>query len=97
MGLGALAIAGDRPAAQELLARLTAERRHVYVSPYDLATVYAGLGDDERAIQLLQQAYADRSAQIIHVGWDPRFAKLHKDPRFVRLLRDLKLTEWISG
>jgi len=93
----ALAIAGERAAAQQLLARLTAARAHAYVSPYDLAAVYAGLGDDERAMQLLQQAFADRSAQIIHVGWDPRFAKLHRDPRFVQLLRDLKLTEWIAG
>ena len=93
----ALAMAGDRAAAEQLLSRLYDARHRTYVSPYDLAAIYAGLSNEERAMQLLQQAFADRSAQIIHVGWDPRFAKLHKDPRFVQLLRDLKLTEWLPS
>jgi len=93
----ALAASGDRAAAEQLLLRLNRDRRSQYVSPYDLAAVYAGLGEDERAIQLLQEAYADRAAQIIHVGWDPRFRQLHRDARFIQLLRDLGLTQWVAA
>jgi len=87
----ALAASGDRGAATELLSRLTAERAHRYVSAYDLAAVYAGLGDREQAVTLLTQAVSEGSAQIIHLAWDPRFALLRQDRRFVAIERRLGL------
>ncbi|MFN2570233.1 MAG: BTAD domain-containing putative transcriptional regulator [Gemmatimonadales bacterium] len=90
----ALAVAGDSGAAAQLLERLTTEQRRRYISPYDLAVVNAGLGNKDRALTLLEQAYADRSAQVIHVGWDPRFDGLRGDARFGRLLRAMGLEDW---
>ncbi|HXF96582.1 MAG TPA: tetratricopeptide repeat protein [Gemmatimonadales bacterium] len=89
----ALAASGDRAAATELLDRLTAERRtgRRYISPYDLAAVYAGLGDREQAFSLLNQAASEGAAQIIHLRWDPRLHALRDDPRFRALRRGLGL------
>ena len=45
-GLGhAYALAGRRAEAQQILKELAGQAGHHYVSPYDLALVYAGLGD----------------------------------------------------
>src|SRR5579863_3795269 len=39
--------------------RLLAERsRHIYVSPYETALVFAGLGQNDQALEYLKRAYA---------------------------------------
>lgn len=64
---------------QELLSRKT------YVPPYNLATVYMGLGQKEQALTYLEKAYADRSLLLMFVGADPEFESLHSEPRFTAL------------
>jgi serine/threonine protein kinase/Flp pilus assembly protein TadD len=65
---------------QELLSRKT------YVPPYNLATVYMGLGQKEQALTYLEKAYADRSLLLMFVGADPEFESLHSEPRFTALV-----------
>jgi len=36
-----------------------------YVSPWDLAILYVGLGDKERAWEQLNKAYEDRAAGLL--------------------------------
>ncbi len=85
------AVSGKRREAQEVLAKLKERSKRKYVSAYDMATVYTGLGDKDRAFEWLQKAYEERSSFLVHVNWDPRFASLHLDPRFPALLRKLGL------
>ncbi len=54
--------------------------------PYNLATVYIGLGQKEQALASLEKAYADRSLLLMFVGVDPEFESLHSDPRFAALV-----------
>jgi hypothetical protein len=62
-----------------------------YVSPYDLAIIYTGLGEKDRAIEQLNKAYEGRSGWIIHLKVEPLFDPLRSDPRFADLVRQMGL------
>ena len=59
--------------------------RSPYVCPYEVAGVYAQLGDKDRAFEWLDKAYRNRSC-LYWVGQDPRFDSIHSDQRFRELL-----------
>ena len=59
--------------------------RSPYVCPYEVAGVYAQLGDKDRAFEWLDKAYRNRSC-LYWVGQDPRFDSIHSDQRFQELL-----------
>jgi TolB-like protein/DNA-binding SARP family transcriptional activator/Tfp pilus assembly protein PilF len=83
------ALLGDRTRAQLLLDSLESGK-HGYVPPYELAKVYLGLGDKERALDLLERAVAERAHSIAFVRVDPQLDVLRAHPRFLRLLTNLK-------
>jgi len=56
------------------------------VPPYNLATVYMGLGQKEQALTSLEKAYEDRSLLLTFVSVDPEFEGLHSEPRFTALV-----------
>jgi eukaryotic-like serine/threonine-protein kinase len=89
----ALGVAGDRPAAQAVLGGLLRRREHQYVSPYDLALVYAGLGDKDQALDWLQRAYQERSSLLVFALREPRLAPLRSEPRFATLMREFGLPQ----
>ncbi len=53
----------------------------------NLARVHAGLGDTDRAFELLEIAYEKREPWIIAVKIGPGFDTLRDDPRFADLIR----------
>ena len=55
------------------------------MTPYNLATVYIGLGQKEQALTFLEKAYAERSLLLMNIGTDPEFDSLHSEPRFAAL------------
>jgi len=60
-----------------------------YVSPYDLAIIYTGLGEKDRAIEQLNKAYEQRAGWVIMLKVEPLFDPLRSDPRFAQLLQRL--------
>jgi TolB-like protein/tetratricopeptide (TPR) repeat protein len=74
----ARAVSGSRGTAMDLLDRLAEIGRDRYVSPYYVAAVHTGLGDDQAACAALEQAARDR---------DPMLAYLDVDPRMVTVAR----------
>ncbi|MFI5372028.1 MAG: protein kinase [Candidatus Eisenbacteria bacterium] len=76
---------------RELAGLDSASSRHAYVTPYGLASVYAALGEHDRAFELLDRGILDRSEDMLLLGVDPRMASLRKDPRFDAILRRLGL------
>ena len=50
------AVAGKEDAAREVLDKLLARSKAEYVSPYEIAMIYAGLGDRDRAFEWLEKA-----------------------------------------
>jgi TolB-like protein/Tfp pilus assembly protein PilF len=83
----ACARAGDRPQALAELEELRRMASPGEVLPFNLAIVYLGLGDHERAIDYLEQAQAADSQMLAWLGQDRLFDPLRSDPRFVDLLR----------
>jgi hypothetical protein len=64
-----------------------------YVQPYGLALVCTALGEHDRALHWLEQAYRDRSFWWVFWGnVDPRMDPLRGDARFQNLVRRLNLT-----
>jgi Tfp pilus assembly protein PilF len=58
---------------------------------YDIAVVYAGLGERDRAFQLLEKVYQDRDMNLLYVRTDPRLGGLRADPRYAELMRRVGL------
>jgi serine/threonine protein kinase/Flp pilus assembly protein TadD len=92
-GLGhAYAVSGNRAEAQKVLDHLHSLSAHSYVAPYNVAVVYAGLGDNDAAFAWLNRAYDDRSYILaIYLTTDARLDRLHADPRFDELRRRIGL------
>jgi TolB-like protein/tetratricopeptide (TPR) repeat protein len=91
--LGALAHsyarAGLREEALELVAELKKIDRDVkgYVPPFGLIWAYAGLGDRDRAFDVLDRAYELGSDRMTWLNVDPLLDPLRSDPRFIDLVR----------
>ncbi len=84
----AYAVIGRRAQAEKILHDLEHKSKSVYVSPYTFATIYAGLGEKDRAFEFLEKAYQQRSLDIPwHLKADLRIDNLRSDPRFQDLAR----------
>ncbi len=79
---------GKRAEAEKILLDLERKSKSTYVSPYTIATVYAGLDDKDKSLELLEQAFQERSLEASwHIHADLRIDNLRSDPRFQNLLR----------
>ena len=67
--------------------------RERYVSPYHMAYVYTGLGDDDTAIEYLERAYEERGGSVYGVKGSFLFTTLRSHPRFRALLAKMNLGE----
>lgn len=86
----AYAVSGKRAEAEKILGDLDRKSKTGYVSPYMFATIYAGLGDRDRALEFLEKAYQERSWDIIwFLNADLRIDNLRPDPRFQALVQRL--------
>jgi TolB-like protein/DNA-binding winged helix-turn-helix (wHTH) protein/Tfp pilus assembly protein PilF len=84
----AYALIGRRAEAEKILRDLERKSKGGYVSPYLIATIYAGLGDKDRAFEFLEKAYQERSWDIVWaLRADLRIDNLRSDLRFPALLR----------
>ena len=82
------ALMGERDSVEAIIRQLESSSGSLgtYVSPYGTATIYAALGEKDRAFTLLDRAIADRSEDVPLLKIDPRMAPLRDDPRFRELL-----------
>jgi len=88
---GAYAAAGRRPEAQKVLDELTrrATSNQRYVCPYEVATVFVGLGDNDSALAWLQKAFDERADCTPWAAVDSKLDPLRSIPRFRELLRQV--------
>jgi len=85
------ATAGKRDQAIRILDDLKALTRQKYIAPYFFAGIYAGLGEDDRAMEYLEKSYEERSHWLIYLHIDPGMDALRSNPRFQGLLRRIGL------
>jgi TolB-like protein/Flp pilus assembly protein TadD len=92
-GLGHVyAISGQSSKARKVLAELKQLSRNRFVSPYDIALIYVGLGEKEKAFEWLEKAYESRSEMLVWSKIDPMLDALRTDSRFVNLMERIGLT-----
>jgi serine/threonine-protein kinase len=87
---GALAAAGQRSRAEELLHELqTNETKEHAAASLDVATVVSALGDDEGTLDLLERARDERNALLwARIYW-PDYLRLRGHPRWKNLAQRL--------
>lgn len=87
----AYACSGKNQLALGVLEDLKELATQKYVSPFNIAIIYVGLGDKDRAMEWLEEGYQERSRSMIWLNVDNRFDPLREDPRFQDLLRRIGL------
>lgn len=93
----AYGLTGDMPRARNVLGRLHAMAEMRFVTPYHFAYVYTGLGELDKAIDLLEVAVEERAGGAYGIKGSFLFAPLRTHPRFLALLRKINLAPAETG
>ena len=86
-----LAASGRPQEARELLSELRERGGERFAPPFNIAMVYAGLGERDLTFEWLEKAYESRSLWLIFLNVHPMFEHLRPDPRFKALVRHMGL------
>jgi DNA-binding winged helix-turn-helix (wHTH) protein/TolB-like protein/tetratricopeptide (TPR) repeat protein len=73
--------------AYKALEELKERAKRTHVLPYDIAVIYVGLGEKDRAFEWLEKSFAERDEGLLYLRVDPVLDSLRSDPRFADLLR----------
>jgi tetratricopeptide (TPR) repeat protein len=86
------ALAGRRAQAMQIIEDL---RRSGTTHPvsFDIAVIFAGLGQKDSAFEWLEKAYEERSRGMVFIGVSPMMDSLREDPRFGTLSRRVGLKQ----
>jgi serine/threonine-protein kinase len=82
---------GKRAEALKVLEEMNELSQNRYVSPFDFAMIYLGLGNSDTAFEWLERACKARCYELVFLQVDPRFDAVRTDVRFARLLKRLGL------
>ena len=92
--LGAVyGIAGKEADARRVLEELKEVSKRRYVSPHNIAVVYAGLNDKDQAFEWLNRAYEARCFAMTQLNVETVLDNLRSDRRFKDLLKRMNLPE----
>ena len=78
--------AGKKKEAQEILASFEKLASAQYISAYDWAMAYSGLGNKQQTLEWLRKAYEEKNGRLVNLGPHPQFAFLRKEPEFQKLV-----------
>jgi adenylate cyclase len=94
-----IVVEGVKDPAQQEAARATLRRLEDSgrIRPFHWIHLWAELGDVERAIELLETAYAERDPYMINLGVAPRFESIRHDPRVIRMIQEMGLPVGLPG
>jgi TolB-like protein/DNA-binding winged helix-turn-helix (wHTH) protein/Tfp pilus assembly protein PilF len=87
----AYAVSGKTAEAKQVLNDLQQLQDQRYVSPYTVAAIHAGLGDNEQAFKWLERAVEERDIWLMNLKVDPVFAKLRTQRQFTDILARIRL------
>src|SRR5436309_2700728 len=83
----ALARSGKQPEARAVLDGLLKLSTERHVSPHNIALIYNGLGERDKALAWLERAFEQRDPRMVFLKVEPKWNNLRADPRFQDLLR----------
>lgn len=87
----AYAVSGKTAEAKQVLNDLQQLQGQRYVSPYTVAAIYTGLGDQEQAFKWLERAVEERDIWLMNLKVDPVFARLRTQRQFTDILARIRL------
>jgi len=79
------AVSGDRAKAEEKIQEMLERKKERYVPPYNLALVFAGLGETETALHRLGQAFEERDVHMTFL-LDHKWDGMRSNAEFQKLL-----------
>ena len=85
--------AGWKGALTKAIETRQAQRKTGYSSAYDIAALYADLGDKDHAFRWLNTAYQERDSKLELLKTDFLLDPLRSDPRFAELVRKVGLPQ----
>jgi len=71
---------------------MTELSKHGYVSSYDIAQIYARMGEKDLTLTWLEKAYDEHDSGLVSLGVDPLYSTVRSDARFRALLKRLRLS-----
>jgi hypothetical protein len=71
---------------------MTELSKHGYVSSYDIAQIYARMGEKDLTLTWLEKAYDEHDSGLVSLGVDPLYSSVRSDARFRTLLKRLRLS-----
>jgi tetratricopeptide (TPR) repeat protein len=81
------AVSGRHNEARKILNELLERSQRSFVSPTNIAVIYAGLDERESAFAWLEKAFGERNVGLFTLKVHPVFDGLRSDPRYRDLLR----------
>ena len=88
----AYSAAGKKAEADKILRDLERKSKETSFSQYTMATIYAGLGENDKAFEFLAKAYSEKSLEISSsLKSDLLLDSLRPDPRFQSLVSRMGL------
>src|SRR5215813_9673984 len=85
------ALSGRTAQAMKVLEDMLELSKQQPVSPYSIASLYATLGEKDRAFEWLEKVYQERNYYVVFLNVDPTLDSLRDDPRFTDLLKRIGL------
>jgi eukaryotic-like serine/threonine-protein kinase len=82
---------GRRAEALQILRQQQQAAKQQYISPFNFAVIYTGLGEKDRALEYLTKACEEHVVVICDFMYGPLFESLHSDPRYQVLLQRMNL------
>ena len=87
------AAAGKRTEALAVIKELETKYSRKEASGFDIASVYVGLSEKDKAFEWLEKDFQNRSGYLQFIRWLVNFEPLRTDPRFKDLLKRMNLPE----
>jgi len=89
----ALGKSGRKAEAQKMLADLTKLSKQTYISPWKLAVIASGLGNNDQTLDYLEKAYTGHEHDMVFSKIWPMFDNVRSDPRYQDLMRRVGLPQ----
>jgi TolB-like protein/Tfp pilus assembly protein PilF len=86
---GAYASAGRPADARRVLDDLQTQVHERYICPFEIATVYAGLGDRKQTLEWLKKGVEQRADCMPWMNMDPKLDQLRQSPEFKEIERQV--------
>jgi predicted Zn-dependent protease len=85
--------AGKIKLADDILNKLLRQSEQKYVSSYDIAMIYIGMGQNKTALKWLDKAFKEKAYLMVYLMVDPVLDPLRDMEKFKKILKKMNFPE----